>query len=96
MKRIYSLTYEEGKFILKNTNPNEKKEPFVINEADMEFDTFKFYEYVFSDIEEGTEIEIKVVDLVEKNNIMKRIYATIDEICSGVIREMQKNMMQEV
>lgn len=61
MKR-YEKTFEfkvdEEKYSLVNTNPNEKQEAFTISKKEMQFDTNKFYQYVFSDINKEMEIEI--------------------------------------
>ena len=51
MKKTLNFKSDETKYILENTNPNEKREPFTIEKDTMEFDTVKFYEYVFSQID---------------------------------------------
>lgn len=60
MKKIYEFRTDEEKYMIVNMNPNEKKEAFEINKKEMQFDTNKFYQYVFADIEAEMEIEILV------------------------------------
>lgn len=50
MKKILDFECNGNEYILKNTNPNEKRGPFKIDKAKMEFNTLQFYEYIFSDI----------------------------------------------
>ena len=89
MKKTLNFKSYETKYILENTNPNEKREPFTIEKDTMEFDTVKFYEYVFSDIDKG--LDIMVDNLVpESDKVGKRTYATIVEICDGVIDKMKE------
>lgn len=90
MKKTFNLTYEEKKYILKNTNPNDEREAFVIYEENMQFDTNKFYEYVFADVQSRVGIEIKCEELENGNGILKRVYETICEICDGVLEEYNK------
>ena len=66
MKKTLNFKSDETKYILENTNPNEKREPFTIEKDTMEFDTVKFYEYVFSDIDKG--LDIMVDNLVPESD----------------------------
>ena len=50
MKRTFEFEQNNDKYTLKNTAPHEKKDPFEIDKSKKEFDTKKFYQYVFSDI----------------------------------------------
>ena len=56
MKKIYEFRTDEEKYMIVNMNPNEKKEAFEINKKEMQFDTNKFYQYVFADIEAEMEL----------------------------------------
>lgn len=89
MKKTFNFQDDNEIYILKNTNPGEKKSPFLINRESMEFDTSMFYEYVFSDINEKFEIEIvNLVDSSDKE--AQRVYGTIDEICREVMEKINK------
>ncbi len=89
MKKTFNFQDDNETYILKNTNPGEKKSPFLINRESMEFDTSMFYEYVFSDINEKFEIEIvNLVDSSDKE--AQRVYGTIDEICREVMEKINK------
>lgn len=87
MKKTYEFKVEAEKFILVNTNPNDKGEPFSIDKKEMQFDTNKFYQYVFSDI--TTEIEI-VNKADSDDKLAKRLYETISEISSGVMKKLNE------
>ena len=98
MKKTFDFYENEDKYILKNTNPSEKREPFEIEMATMEFNSEKFYEYVFSDITE--KFEIVVNHLIEKKNQedsegkeARRMFEIINQICTGVMEEMNKKFL---
>ena len=77
-------------------NPSKTDEPFVISAKDMQFDTKKFYLYVFSDVKEQLTIEIQ-------NNIQaeqvgrevakkgERVYKVIDDLCKEIISRINKD-----
>lgn len=89
MKKTLIFKSGDTTYILENTNPNEKREPFTIDRDTMKFDTAKFYQYVFSDIDK--ELDIKVDNTVpESDKVGKRTYSTIVEICDGVIAKMKE------
>lgn len=89
MKKTFEFIVEEDKFMVVNTNPNEKKEAFEIDKREMQFDTNKFYQYVFSDVTEKMEIEI--VDRSDDGDkLAKRLYETILEISHGVVKKMNE------
>lgn len=89
MKKTLNFKSNDTEYILENTNPNEKKEPFTIDMNTMEFDTTKFYEYVFSDIDK--DLDIEVVNLIsESDKVSQRTYSTIVEICDGVIAKIKE------
>lgn len=78
-------------YVLVNTNPNEKRDPFRIDKNTMQFDTTKFYEYVFEDIDE--ELDIKVNNLIpETDKLGQRTFLTIVEICDGVNDKMKEKI----
>lgn len=88
MKKTYEFKVEAEKFILVNTNPNDKGEPFTIDKKEIQFDTNKFYQYVFSDV--TTEMEIEIVDKSDSDDkLAKRLYETISEISSGVMKKIE-------
>lgn len=89
MKKTYEFKVEAEKFILVNTNPNDKGEPFTIDKKEIQFDTNKFYKYVFSDV--TTEMEIEIVDKSDSDDkLAKRLYETISEISSGVMKKLNE------
>lgn len=94
MKKTYEFKVEAEKFILVNTNPNDKWEPFTIDKKEIQFDTNKFYQYVFSDV--TTEMEIEIVDKSDSDDkLAKRLYETISEISSGVMKKIEWKMFYE-
>lgn len=89
MKKTLNFKSTDEEYILENTNPNEKKEPFKIDKKTMEFRTTDFYEYVFADIDKDMDIEI--VNLISNpDKTDKRTYSTVEEICKGVIFKMKE------
>lgn len=94
MKKTFDFKAEEEKYILKNKNPNDKRDAFEISKNEMQFDTNKFYQYVFSDINDKMEIEIiDNSDISDK--AAKRVYNTILEIAGGVIERMNKKCFED-
>lgn len=83
MKKTFKFTENEEKYMLINTNPNEKGDGFVIAKKDMKFDTNKFYKYVFADIKENMDIEI-IDEISEDSKAAKIVLKTIKEITEGV------------
>lgn len=97
MKKKFEFYIENNNYILKNTNPNEKKLPFIIERESLEFNSGKFYNYVFQDISE--QMDIEVVNLVEENSLTKteykdakRIYDSIEQICREVMEQMNNKL----
>lgn len=84
MKKTFDFKVGEETYILKNKNPNDKRDAFEINKNEMQFDANKFYQYVFSDIND--KIEIEVIDNSDTDDkVAKRVYNTISEIVNGVM-----------
>lgn len=95
MKKTFDFQYEEEKYVLKDTNPNDKRVPFSIDCSSLEFNCQNFYDYVFSDITE--KFEIVVNKSIKEDNIPEmyrkqadRVYQHINQICTEVIEEMNK------
>ena len=89
MKKTFEFTSNEGQYILRNTNPNEKREAFIIDKKEMQFDTNQFYQYVFSDVK--TKMEVEILDKADGNDsAAKRFFGVISEITSGVINRMNE------
>lgn len=84
MKRTFILNEDDTKYMLTDTNPNTKEEPFFISKNELKFDTSAFYDYVFSRIDEDYSVEIKS-ELNENNKQGIIVYRTIDEIVQGVM-----------
>ena len=92
MTKRYQFSYQDGSYILKYTNPNDNTEPFFISAENMQFDTKKFYEYVFSDIRENTNIIIEddVANGVEDASLIKkgiRVYQVINDLCQEIVKK---------
>ena len=91
MKKIFEFKAEREEFELVNMNPNEKQEAFKINKKEMQFDTNKFYQYVFSDI--TTEMQIDIIDKTdESDKLAKRVHSVISEIVSGVMQKLNEHV----
>lgn len=95
MKKIFEFSADDEKYILKNTNPNEDKEEFVINKKEMQFDTNAFYKYVFSDITSAMEVEI-VDKTVDDDKVAKRVYGIVSEISKEVMKKMNDKCLQNL
>lgn len=91
MKKIFEFSVDDEKYILKNTNPNEDKEEFVINKKEMQFDTNAFYKYVFSDIISAMDVEI-IDKTLDNDKAAKRVYAIVLEISKAVMKKMNENV----
>lgn len=89
MKKTLDFKSDDTMYILENTNPNEKREPFTIDKDTMEFNTTKFYDYVFSDMDKEVDIEVDNI-VPESDKMGQRTYSTIVEICDGVIAKMKE------
>jgi hypothetical protein len=89
MKRTFEFKADEEKYTLSNTNPNEKQGSFEIKKQEMQFNTKEFYQYVFSDIVVGMEVEI--LDRSDPDDkAAKRVYKVISEIANGVMKKMNE------
>lgn len=94
MKKVFEFKGDDKKFILVNTNPNDKREGFEIDKEELRFDTNKFYQYVFSDI--TTEMQIEIVDKSEDDDkLAKRVYRIITEIANGVMKKMNEKCFSD-
>lgn len=93
MKKIFEFSADDEKYILKNTNPNEDKEEFVINKKEMQFDTNAFYKYVFSDIISAMDVEI-IDKTLDNDKAAKRVYAIVLEISKAVMKKMNEKCLQ--
>lgn len=101
MTKKYDFNYEEGRYILQYNNPNSKEEPFVIDTEDMQFDTKKFYMYIFSDVKEQINIEIInniKMDIVSPEIAKKgeRVYKVIDDLCKEITKRINSECFLEV
>ena len=93
--KIAGVRSDEEKYMIVNMNPNEKKEAFEINKKEMQFDTNKFYQYVFADIE--AEMEIEILDTTnDQDKAAKRVYNIISEITSEVMKKMNEKCFTEL
>lgn len=91
MKKTFEFTCDEKEYVIKNTNPNEKRDVFTIDKKEMQFDTNQFYQYIFSDV--NTKMQIEIIDKTENDNAAKRLYTVISEITSGVIDKLNQKCL---
>lgn len=101
MTRKYSFIYKEGKYILQYSNPNATDAPFEINADSMYFDLKNFYLYIFSDVKEKMDIEIKndiQSDGLEPEVLKKgeRVYTVIADLCKEITCRINKECFGEV
>ncbi len=95
MKKTFEFNVDDEKYILKNTNPNEQKEEFVIDKNEMQFDTNAFYKYVFSDI--TSEMELEIVDkTLADDKTAKRVYGIVSETSKEVMKKMNEKCLQKL
>lgn len=90
MKKEYSFNYNDNKYVLLDNNA-QLKEVFSIGVNKLQFDTLKYYEALFSDVNEKIEIEIKYgidhqgSDIDEKiGKSAKYIFETIKSLTSEI------------
>jgi len=97
MKKEYSFNYCDNKYVILDNMP-EPKEVFFVDANKLQFDTLKYYEALFSDVNERIEIEIKngienqgsgIDDKTEKSAkyIFETIKALTCEICDKLNSE---------
>ncbi len=101
MIRKYNFDYEEGKYILKYSNPYTTEAPFVISADNMQFDTKKFYMYVFKDVKKKLNIEIQNnlqpdivgLDIVKKG---ERVFGVIVDLCREITKRINEECFGEI
>lgn len=101
MIKKYNFHYNAGKYILQYNNPNAIDEPFEISADNMQFDTKKFYMYIFSDVKEEIHIEIENninTDNQERDVVKKgeRVYKVIDDLCKEITNRLNKECFGEI
>lgn len=79
------------KYILTYSQPGKEGEPFSIDEQKMEFDTTKFYQYVFQDVHDV--VEIKIVNEMKEEDMESkkykkglRVLSTIEDLCTEICK----------
>lgn len=81
----------------KRTEKQGKRGEYVceIKGKKQQFDTNKFYQYVFADIE--AEMEIEILDTTnDQDKAAKRVYNIISEITSEVMKKMNEKCFTEL
>ena len=97
MKKEYNFNYKDNKYVILD-NTAELKEVFSIDINNLQFDTLKYYEALFSDVNEKIEIDIKYEIDHQSSNVddktgksAKYIFETINsltcEICDKLNSE---------
>ena len=94
MKRTFELMEDDEKYILKNENPNDKREPFSIDKTDLKFNSKEFHIYVFEDIEKDTDLVIEN-KLNSEDKLGKRIYEVINDVLQKVMDDMRKKVFDK-
>lgn len=100
MTKTYKFNYEQGKYTLMYSNPKARKEDaFTIDGDSMEFDTKKFYEYVFQDVKE--KLDLKIINEMDESivgdKIWKkggRVYNIIQEMCEQIVQKMNEQCFE--
>ena len=90
MKKEYSFSYNNNKYVILDNNA-ESKEVFSINVNKLQFDTLKYYEALFNDVNEQIEIEIKYaiepqvfINNEKMEKTAKYIFDTIKSLTSEI------------
>lgn len=89
MTKTYKFNFIDGNYVLQYSKPDATEPPFLIDAESMQFDTKKFYQYIFSDVKEVIEI---VVDNQMNQNTLdpaiwkkgERVYRVISDLCSEI------------
>lgn len=95
MKKTFKFRETDIEYILENTNPNVKGEPFKIQKKTMEFNTNEFYYYVFNDVNNIVEIEIINQTKDTGDKYARLTYQTISEICEGVAKKLNMKLVEK-
>ena len=95
MKKTFNFKETDTEYVLENTNPNVKKEPFKIQKDNMVFDTSAFYYYVFEDVDNIVEIEVINQTEDSGDKYARLTYQTIKEICEGVVEKLNKKLIEK-
>lgn len=95
MKKTFNFRETDTEYVLENTNPNAKEEPFKIQKDNMEFNTSEFYYYVFKDVDNIIEIEIINQTEDTGDKYARLTYQTINEICEGVVKKLNMKLMEK-
>ena len=94
MRKTYNLKYEQGKYVLEYSMPDNKEGKLIIDEKKMELDSAKFYKLLFENVDEKTEIVI--VNKIDKDidaPIVKkgaRVSETLQSLCDEICKEINK------
>lgn len=91
MKKTYNLNYEQGKYYLEYSMPENDEGQLVIDEKTMELDSVKLYKMFF---ERATErIEIVIINKIDESideRIRKkgiRVCETLQSLCNDICHE---------
>lgn len=89
MTKTYNFNFIDGEYLLVYSQPGKEGEPFSIDATLMEFNTIKFYEYVFQDMTER--IDIKIVNQMNQDEMDSsaykkglRVLQTIEDLCEKI------------
>lgn len=89
MTKTYKFNYIDEKYTLTYSQPGKEGDPFAIDEEKMEFDTTKFYQYVFQDVNDVINIKIDNEmndDDIDRKQYKKgmRVLNTIEDLCKEI------------
>lgn len=95
MTKTYNFKFEDEMYKLVFNNPEDKREPLIIDPSVMQFDTQYFYEYIFQDVNEKLVLNIenqmneKSMDgVLYKKGL--RIFKVIKELGEKITEEINK------
>ncbi|PWM26331.1 MAG: hypothetical protein DBX40_03615 [Clostridiales bacterium] len=99
MKKIYNLGYENGKYYLEYSMPENDEGRLDIDEKTMELDSVRFYKMFFEKATESMEIIIsnKIEETNEKQVYKKgeRVCETLQLLCDEICKEINKKCFKE-
>lgn len=99
MKKTYNLCYEEGKYYLEYSMPENNEEKLVIDEKKMELDSVKLYKLFFEKATEHIKIIInnKIDENIDESVIKKgkRVCETLQSLCDEICKEINIKCFNE-
>lgn len=99
MRKTYNLCYEEGKYYLEYSMPENSEDKLVIDEKKMELDSVKLYKLFFEKATEHIEIIItnKIDESIDESvrKKGKRVCETLQSLCDEICKEINTKCFNE-